>query len=406
MMNSPFSLFWFRLKKEWHYQYDAFRSAVDWIIWLYIIVPIIALVFYQYYLLWQGTASWVEWVPLPFLFLFLFILCWTGCIRLFLTEGDLLFLRQNKKWQTALMRFGILYSIVLNILFTMVISVIVIPILYLYAHYSIYHIGLFLSFLLLYRLFIQFTKQIVFVSFSGLQLIAIKVVLFIASLTVYGIFYQESTLVQLFILCIVIIILPLLYRIRMKRTWCFFEDCVREGQQRLKITSIFIQASGYQSTKPLFKRERPLLFYNSASLFKRRNNRNLLRELLLKFILRGKNRFAHLYQITIICILAIVFVPFWVKWLVLLFGIYCVIHLTRSYWKEVTSHSFYRLYRTENKEEIDKAVKDVIFFITVPSIFSFGFVAGLTGFSLLYGFLIAILSICISYFIIRDIWVN
>ncbi len=234
-MSSPFSLFWFRLKKEWHYQYDVFRSAVDWIIWLYIIVPIIALVFYQYYLLWQGTASWVESVPLPFLFLFLFILCWTGCIRLFLTEGDLLFLRQNKKWHGALMRFGILYSIVLNIFFTMMISAIVIPILYLYAHYSFYQIGLLLSFIYFYRLFIQFVKQIVFVSFSGLQLMAIKVVLFIASLTVYAIFFHEIILVQLLILCIIVFTLPLLYRIRMKRTWCFFEDCVREIQQKLKL---------------------------------------------------------------------------------------------------------------------------------------------------------------------------
>lgn len=106
-MTSIKELFFLRLKKEWRYQYDVWKTAVDWVVWLYILIPALGVLGHQYYLVWNGTAEWVSQFPLTFFWIPLFFLSRFATVRLFLREGDLLFVRQDFSWYYALLRLGL-----------------------------------------------------------------------------------------------------------------------------------------------------------------------------------------------------------------------------------------------------------------------------------------------------------
>lgn len=72
---------------------------------------------------------------------------------------------------------------------------------------------------------------------------------FIVFLTLFTLFYYSDPFAQLSLIGLHILALIFLYRKRMNMRWCFYEDCNREEQQRLKLTSMLISASGYQMGK-------------------------------------------------------------------------------------------------------------------------------------------------------------
>lgn len=155
-MTTVFRLFFFRVKKEWQYQYSVWKTAVDWIVWLYILLPILIFVSYQYYLLWGGQANWVALIP-DFLFSYVlfFLVCWFGTIRLFLQFGDLLVIRQHEDWLRSLMKLGIFYTIGRNTFYLAFISLLLLPVWVVYEGMGYNEIFLFVCFVFVFQLFIQ-----------------------------------------------------------------------------------------------------------------------------------------------------------------------------------------------------------------------------------------------------------
>lgn len=95
-MTSVKELFFHRLRKEWRYQYEVWKTAVDWVVWLYILIPALSVLGYQYYLVWDGIAEWVTLFPEVF-FLVTFVLLKSFCDRSFIfTRGGFAFYKATE----------------------------------------------------------------------------------------------------------------------------------------------------------------------------------------------------------------------------------------------------------------------------------------------------------------------
>ncbi|WNF38352.1 ABC transporter permease [Bacillaceae bacterium IKA-2] len=398
-MINPVQLFTFRLKNEWSYHYGVWKTAVDWIVWLYILIPFLAVFSYQYYLIWNGEAGWLEVYPTEFSWFFFFFISTKGTVRLFLDEGDLLFLRQNKRWLDTLMSLGMTYSFFVNMLLVIVVSGVFLPIWYVYEGATISKIVTFILFVCIFRISHQLIKQILAVTFQNWKLVFINLALYLGSFVIFLTYYLVALPSQLFITGLVIITGIVLCKTRLNMKWCFNDDCLRETQERLKLASLFVKASGFKVEKGNQKRKKPfILFSKSARLFRKRTNQNLIAETFIKYYLRSKSKLFILIQVTIACIVVLVLVPNWVKWILLFVCAFMAKHLVISALKEFKNNSFIKLlpYDAEHDEVIIAASK-AVFILTTPSLFLFGFVAGWTIFSPFFGLLVGLVAVNLNY---------
>ncbi len=282
----------------------------------------------------------------------------SGTIRLFIQTGDLLFVRQNTDWLSCLMRLGIGYSVWRNFLFLGSALLFILPLWLVYDNASLSTISLFIAFVFVFRLNVQFVRQLLSVHLQRWKLHAMNAAFFIVFLTLFTLFYYSDPFAQLSLIGLHILALIFLYRKRMNMRWCFYEDCNREEQQRLKLTSMLISASGYQMGKRGKVRKKPfLLFPQSTQLFRTRTNANLVSESFIKYVLRSRTSLTSILRIIGIYNFAIILVPNWIKWVVLFVGLYNLIHYIESSWKELKNHSFSRLYPFASHEETTKGVK-------------------------------------------------
>ncbi|MFE4713705.1 ABC transporter permease [Paenibacillus sp. NPDC056722] len=101
-----------RLLSHWREQWTIIRTAADWTVLLYIIIPGLLLggrIYYGYWV--EPLPAWSTAMPYLFVPALLAILISKGGLLLFLQEGDLLFLRQRQRWVNAIMWRGLLYSL-------------------------------------------------------------------------------------------------------------------------------------------------------------------------------------------------------------------------------------------------------------------------------------------------------
>ncbi len=407
-MTSVKQLFFSRFKKGWLYQYKVWKSAIDWVVWLYILLPALAIFIYQYYLLFLGQVEWARVVPIELTWVLLFLLSWTGGMRLFIEEGDLLFLRQQKRWLLGLMRLGIMYSMVKNLFFTIIVFILLYPFWVVYGDMFNSEVALFFVFMFVFRFILQFSRQFIEVTYHGWWSIVANGLFFISMLFVYYLYCANSFTSKLVLTFLLSVILFSLYKKRMRTTWCFYQDCLREEHYRLRLTMFFVGATGYKADKSFFKRTKPLLLFpKSMRIFKDRSNPNLLTEAFLKFFLRNKTRLMFHLQLTGMFVFALSIAPSWVKWLLLPICMFSSIHSIKTTWRELKAHSFFKLFSFQDHEETTRAVKRAICILALPNCFLFGLIVGISAFSLSVGFFVGVICLVLSYyFITKELWLD
>ncbi|RKL67176.1 hypothetical protein CR203_11745 [Salipaludibacillus neizhouensis] len=401
---TPKQLFQQRLKREWNYHYEVWKSAVDWIIALYFIVPFVIFICYQYYSIWTDQAPWIEAFPLQYTRYIFFYICLIGSVRLFIKEGDLLFLRQEKQWVQALMRHGMIYSMIFSIGLILILAAALYPLWRTYDDTSLSTVFTFTVFTSLFRINIQFIRQLFSIWFKRWRLYFINMASLITFFVVFQLFLISPYFVQWFLIIINGVAARFLFNVRLNLTWSFQADCLREGQRQLVLATSFIKASGYRVEKNFRANKEPfILFSESAQVFKNRTNSNIITETFIKFVIRNKSKLLTLFQLVVCFVVGIVVAPFWIKWIVLLLSTFSIIHFIRGSWDEMKNHLYFKLYPNPGHEETSYAVKKATFILTLPICFLFGFFTGWSAFFpfVWAGFLVAVIATTLMYFYVK-----
>ena len=76
-MITPTQLFFRRVGSDWKFQYGVWKSAIDWTVALYIVVPAVLIGLNSYTLLWKYQYGWMEGLSFNWLLIAVYLFAWS-----------------------------------------------------------------------------------------------------------------------------------------------------------------------------------------------------------------------------------------------------------------------------------------------------------------------------------------
>lgn len=396
-------LFLQRIVSDWKYQYQVFRTAVDWIVAIYIVIPF-SFIFIDFYLsLWREVPGWLFSIPLNALIGIILVFIWSGTVRIFLEDADQLFLLQRKVWINRIIKYSLGYSVGSNLLSTSFLLIILAPLLLLRFGFSPAEIIWLTFFIVVFKTCIGIVKQLVEWRFKGWTQRIILIVLFLMTI----VYLRESVVFllnqwDLFYLLelSLLVALILLLTLRMNLQGAFLEDIFREKNVKLRLAKVMLQNMGTYVKKPRFSRKRPLLFRNSNLLFKKRNSVNVLVEICLKAVLRNAGDVGFYLQMVGVYLGIIVVFPGYFKWPLWIVLSIMLTNVVRISWAEVINAPFVCLFPWLPETKL-VAARKAIFLMALPGQLLLGFVVVLQTHSWVGGLLMVPLTVLAGYYIAK-----
>ncbi|MBG9735868.1 ABC transporter permease [Paenibacillus alvei] len=305
-VTSPRTLAFRRFCANTVYQWRALRIALDWTVWLYIVVPVLLLGMKFYW------GWWVE--PLDAAWLKLSIVVWllplvlpilSGTLRTWVEGGDILFLRQRPHWWYPLVRFGLCQYLLRSAIITAAILLLLAP--WLIRGYAFLPIDLIvigftvccLSFLA--GLIRNYSNAV----YSGWKRLLIDLIIALVAIVLFGIilYSLEFNISVMFVYGMVLLFIsvPLVrWRIRVQHT--FEQDVEREGEAKIRLTALLLSRSVEKPQRR--KRTRPLLFPKSGYIMSTNDSGRLIGAIAVKSLLRSGTKRKFYLQLLLVGITA------------------------------------------------------------------------------------------------------
>lgn len=357
-----------RIGSDWKYQYQVWKTAVDWIVALYIVIPFFA-IFLNFYLSWWRKApEWLGYIPLNALLGIILVFAWSGTIRIFVQEADQLFLLQRKVWISRIIKYSLGYSVFYNLVVTSLLLIILAPFLMLHYGFSLLGVVRLTVFVFALKNCMGLAKQLVELRFAGWPQRIVRTVIFILTgvyVRVSVIFLLSRSLAFYLSLVTLFSILALLIYRRMNLRGTFFEDVAREQTAKLRLAKFMLQRAGAYVKKPRLARKRPLLFRNSNLIFKKRNPVNGLVEMCLKAVLRNEGDVGFYLKLIGVYLVMILSFPEDYKWLLWIVFSIMLTNVVGISWLEVINSPFVCLFPWVPETKM-AAARKTIFLMALP----------------------------------------
>ncbi|HHW39018.1 MAG TPA: hypothetical protein GXX18_17600 [Bacillales bacterium] len=362
------SLFINRFIQEWRFQWSVIRTVLDWTVILYIIIPSI-LFFYLFYVdAWRNIdLYWNENLPFSILVFLMLLFSSGGNFRTFLLEADLLFLLQERKIFYRLKVYGLLTSLLLSFLQTVLTFFIAMPILILSYQFSIKMVSFLFVAIFAYKLAQQTINK---VSYRNFKKWVLTILLF--SLATFLLLNAPLFFIGVgSIMGIVGIVCFHISQITKTNRW-FLKELEIEHAERVRYIRVILNFSIAVEKQSTQHRKKPtFLFKKSERIFKVRNKENGLLELLLKSFLRNQNLVRTYFRLMSLTGFAIIAVPLWIKWLVFISYIFFINSWIKSLYSKMLKNSFLTVIPVEI-EISNKVYKRFRKFLSLPSILFLG----------------------------------
>src|SRR5665648_75460 len=403
MMTVP-KLFWQRLASDWKYQYEAWRTVVDWVVALYIVIPGLGLFIYEYLGWWREMPSLLIYANLNAFLGIVFLFTWLGTTRIFLEEADQLFLLQKKAWIRQLIKLSLGYTIGFNMIISSLFFLILAPFL---VHYGVSprEIVWMTLFTIGFKTCMGLAKQFVELRYmSWIQYLVRTVLMVMAGVywrqSVYYLI-SDSTLFYLSLIVLSGVLVGLLFR-RVTLRGTFFLDVVREKNARLRLIKLLLQKMGTYEKKPMFTWKRPLFFRSSNLLFKKRTPVNGLVEMFLKAESRNGKDVTAYFRMLGMGFVAIIIFPSaygWLLWVAFSLVITAFIGLL---WRAAMNNPFVCLFPWLSETKVPAARKS-IFLMALPGQLFLGLVVVIRTQAWLGGLVMMPIAILIGYYSAKSI---
>ncbi|GEL77780.1 ABC transporter permease [Tenuibacillus multivorans] len=349
-------LFKRRLKQHIQFYMQIRRVAVDWAVWIYVLIPLLLTGLYQYITLWNMEAGWATYLNEPALALIITIFIFSGISISFLQSADILYLWQKQDVMGTLHRYRLGYYYTISLVKWLIVIGILAPIFMVYLNWTgsmLCALGLIVYFLqvlvgILRRRFkIQLGKWV-----SRFLIIGLVVVVYI--LMRYSLAHMATTGWVLALVTIVMTAYYSTYFIRQKQNFYREIDLDTEHKNKLLqlvlMQSAYIGGPEYLSEKISNLRKHPWLFRKSQKMFKAYTPEIGYREVFIKSLLRSKNWLLLYVQIVGFGVFGIVMFPFWLKWFMWIGMIFLIGNFLKTYWNKIWSHQFLDLVKWREVE--------------------------------------------------------
>ncbi|WP_347548349.1 ABC transporter permease [Pseudalkalibacillus hwajinpoensis] len=345
-----YQLFRKRVDDDRRYKLRTISSALDWTVWLYILIPglVISVAYYRSW--WLEAPEWLSGIPEQAAVIPLYMCSISWALRVYSEDADQVYLLQNKTLMNGLKRWGILYSLGKGMLITAIGVGAMLPLLLTGWGWGLERSVLTGVFLLLVswngraaHYFIELAIPSIWIRWLPISLLNMCSIGLV--LVVNGVIWRNEWLVLVTGVCLLLLLVVQLKR-RLTIQGTFFHDVVKERGYKQNITKILL---GNAASKPLIVRTKPFLFQNSTRLFKKRDPEIRILDVYVKWLLRSAGKMQFYAQVVGWSSAAIVLLPAIVKVIVLLFSLYALIGLSKADWREFSEGNYARLFqwRTE-----------------------------------------------------------
>ena len=384
-------LFWQRLRSNWKFQYSVINMVIDWVVALYIVIPGLALFLHTYRGWWLEPPSLFYFLPLESLWLILVIYCWSGILRVYVEEGDQLFLYQYTSWHRGLVIYSIIYNILSNLILTVILAFLAAPFLLGFHGTSISAFQWLFLIVFLVRVIASLIRQCLHHRFEGWRYILAQIP-FLAVFTrilvlALDLLYNPEPYILLTIVLGAVLIFLIFYRTTLKRT--LLKDIYLAQTDKMKFANVLLMYSGNYAKKPIRLRKRPWLFGKSGKIFKTRTPEKILTEMGLKAFLRHRSNLFLYFQAISIYGLFLSVIPARWQWILWVVSIFFLSSLVKLYWLDWIKSPFVSLFNID-KDNKAKAGGQFIFYLITPGIIILGLVALLFSQQWFLGFLIPV----------------
>ncbi|MDF2922642.1 MAG: hypothetical protein K0R57_1556 [Paenibacillaceae bacterium] len=394
-----------RIRNNAAFQYRAWKMAVDWVIALYVVVPGLIFLGYQYASWWREAPVWLEAVPYLLFRSYLFIAAVTGTIRYFVDDADQLFLIQRGSWFKRMIATGMTYSLVSQALGLALIGLVLFPLLR--NGYGISGQETVFLFLItfLMKIYLMLGKQQLELRLSGWKSIIVRALLMPVLAAVFGVLSSGAGRGLLFAsLIAACLFLPLCWllpaRLRAKGT--FYRDVIREREEKMKLASMLMSAGGFparKKSKP--NRKHPFLFPASRKLFKQRTQENVLAESLIKAILRSTSKLRLVALASLAYCTAISVCPAsGIRTIVLIIVSALFAWMAKAFAKEAATEAYVQLFPWKDEVRMEAFWKTGAA-LTIPASALFALVAGIWDGGPVSGLLMLPVGAALGWFIAR-----
>ncbi|GIP23661.1 ABC transporter permease [Paenibacillus sp. J22TS3] len=309
------STVWGIFKRRWidhiRKQIGVIRSVVDLTVALYILIPGILLLAKLYYELLSSPPAWL--VHLPFLLIPLILMMFvnvSGGLILYQEAADMLFLRQNKRWQMGILRLGCTASLLIQALVTAVAVLVVTPALLGIFHLKLTEIALLYMLTAAFKAAQMLVQQMVQVVLSGWTRNIVKYAaagLLAAGYMTASIFLQASPVWTYLGAAIFTGLLAGLIIVRFRMSGTFLADVREDMRQMTRLTAFVLSTS---VDKPRTQKAKPFIFRASNRLFRSRKASVRVAEAVVKSFYRSGVYLRMYAQFVLFSIVACVLPPF------------------------------------------------------------------------------------------------
>lgn len=124
---TPVRLLRIRIARFWREQFRIWKTAADWTVWLYLLLPGLWIAGGMWLEMLEEPPAWLAALPVNLVLVPLTLAVFTGRLRTFLEDADLLFLLQRGRWIRVLKAGGAVYTFILHIMTTGILFVLLLP---------------------------------------------------------------------------------------------------------------------------------------------------------------------------------------------------------------------------------------------------------------------------------------
>ncbi|QQZ63137.1 ABC transporter permease [Paenibacillus sonchi] len=326
-------LFKRRLFSHFREQSAIIRTAADWTVLLYIIIPGGLLGGRFYYGFWNHELpAWTADLPFALILALLSILIANGGLVLLLQEGDLLFLRQRENWIRTIVLRGTIYSLAVTSLKMAAVYAILLP--FIVRGYGVSPAAAWalLVMTLACSWCVKLLGHIVKVQRQGFR----RWLWLIPAVTVpcgiyirAGLFWKDSPSLLLLVAAVLAVVTVWAIRYRLRLSGTFMNDVREDYKQRMRIAALLLRGV---LDKPRPTRYKPWIFRKSQPLLKSKTPESRFTAAAIKALVRNPAHLKLYLSFTGVGLIAVFIVPSLLKWLIFALLVALMAYWLSSFW--------------------------------------------------------------------------
>jgi len=377
---TSFQLLRQRVSDDRRYKIRDLKAALDWTVWLYILVPALVIGVAYYRSWWLIAPDWLAVIPEQAAVFPLFLIATTWSLRIYTEEADQVYLLQNEILSKGLKKWGMGHSLLKGMLVSSLGIGVALPLLVTGWGWSLERIAVTGLFLLLVswnvktsRYFIDLFVPSIWVKWIPVGFVNLLSIVTLLVVSQVGWQYEWAVVPGSGSLLLLLFV-QLQARVKMRGT--FFHDAVIERGHKQSITKFLMGNVGVAPTT-LIVRKQPFLFRGSRRIRKKHSPEARMVDLYTKWLLRSVGKMQYYIQVVGWGTAAIILLPLVVKVVVLLFALYALIGLSSADWREFSEGSYSQLFQWEPSLR-EEAEKQALKLVSMPS---FLLLCLVTGFS-------------------------